>query len=103
MWFGHDVAIAVTPQGSKVFSRVDGGRHWLVVSPNVLPSGVPELDFVSEGVGWARVQVSGCRAFKEDCYTYQVYQTADGGQTWKRLDLLAATAPQSRQPHSPVR
>ncbi|RLC58577.1 MAG: hypothetical protein DRI30_02415 [Chloroflexi bacterium] len=80
--------VIAVPGGDKVYSTADQGETWSITSPNGLPAGVSDVDFASERVGWALVQSSECRSFKDDCSTAsQAFKTADGGQTWVPLAL----------------
>ncbi len=78
--------VVVEVNGSKIHSSADAGAKWSTTSPNGLPAGVVDVDFVSAEVGWALVQTNDCLTFKDNCVQSQnVYATTDAGQTWEEI------------------
>jgi photosystem II stability/assembly factor-like uncharacterized protein len=63
-------------QTENLFQTTDGGTTWSNVSPNVLPLGMLDVEFVNQSVGYA---VGG---FFMDS---SIARTNDGGQTWLHI------------------
>jgi len=85
---GSGGLIAVESDGGKVVTVTDDQQKPSVISPNGLPAGVIDVDFISGQVGWALVQTNTCLSEKSNCVqSASVYSTSDSGQTWTQLNL----------------
>ncbi|MHB8376603.1 MAG: WD40/YVTN/BNR-like repeat-containing protein [Dehalococcoidia bacterium] len=75
-------------RGASIAWTRDAGRTWRRTVPAGLASTITKLSFATPHDGWSLVVISGCRAFKSNCYSgTELFGTADGGSTWHRLPL----------------
>jgi photosystem II stability/assembly factor-like uncharacterized protein len=70
---------AFTPTATtRLYTTIDGGIHWMKLTPGANFQNIQELDFVSDSVGWA----IGTTASD----TYILLKTIDGGRTWTQIN-----------------
>jgi photosystem II stability/assembly factor-like uncharacterized protein len=60
--------------GTLLYSTVDGGAHWLKLSPAASFKNVAQLDFVSATIGWAISSPTPTAS--------SLLKTVDGGRSW---------------------
>jgi len=79
----HGWAVGGNKNVLAVYGSSDGGQHWNALTSNVGAGveGVSRLDFVSATKGW----LLGTTASNSTL----LYQTSDGGKTWKQVVLSA--------------
>ena len=88
--------------GMQVFQTRDGGESWIPADANLalisaeqlLPPGSVIADFSDALHGWALVQNGSCLGEKDTNAVWEcqqetrLWQTDDGGHTWRPVDLL---------------
>jgi photosystem II stability/assembly factor-like uncharacterized protein len=60
--------------GTVLYGTVDGGNHWLKLSPGASFKHIAQLDFVSTTVGWAISSTTPTAS--------SLLKTLDGGRSW---------------------
>jgi photosystem II stability/assembly factor-like uncharacterized protein len=60
--------------GSTLYMTIDGGNHWMKLSPNESFKHISLLDFVSSTIGWA---ISSAKSMPSS-----LLKTINGGRTW---------------------
>ena len=87
-----------TPASPDLYTSTETERNPTLLTPNKLPSGLTELDFTTEGVGWALVQEGTCFGDKIPtdsngtgsapfyCLSQmRLFKTIDGGVQWHEV------------------
>lgn len=79
----EELALGVSPP-----LQILDGQRWLVAAPGstpLFPDQTVAFDFVSDSLGWAHVRQQSCNPLCQ--VQSRLFQTGDGGQSWRELDL----------------